>query len=247
MANNDIDDILTRLDEIKKLQAELRHLVPRVAGNSSRHTGPQDLTSDESASTRFPSLFTFPEIPSLASSAKSGRVQRSTAYLNLNNELSLSDDQSSTAYSTNARRPTKAKSSVREMRGANNVVARSHARNSVVPNASTSAANSVRTTPYLTKSSTASRVVKHLQGAIGKGLNNAIASTDKTSRTTVERPNLAAKKGNNSIASKWYIVRIIFLIKLIKFCITEVHFADPPFSFDSCQYCAISCFTCLSN
>ncbi|XP_032676419.1 uncharacterized protein LOC116846550 isoform X2 [Odontomachus brunneus] len=208
MANNDIDDILARLDEIKKLQAELRHLVPRVASNSSR-AGPQDLTSDTSASIRFPSLVTFPGVSSLSSSSTTnGRVQKSAMHLNLSSKLSLSDNRPSTASLANAWRSTKTRSSVKETnafrdspRSAHDVAAKSLAKNSIVPNTSTSAANSTRITRSLTKSNTVGRIAKHLQGAIRNGPNNETASADKTPRATLERSNLASKNRNHSNAN----------------------------------------------
>lgn len=212
MANN-IDDILTRLDEIKKLQTELRNLVPRVASNSPR-AGAKDSTSDKSALIRFPSLFTFPGVPSFTSpSARNERVQKSTARLNLSSKLSLSDNQPTTSA---AWRPTKAKSSVKEMnvfrdspKNANGIVPKSYAKNSVVSNASTSATNSARTTQSLMKNNTANRNPKHLQGAIKKGLNNEIASADKKSHTTLDKSNPGSNNENNPKASEWFIVKII--------------------------------------
>ncbi|EFN84006.1 hypothetical protein EAI_03391 [Harpegnathos saltator] len=211
MANNDMDDILTRLDEIKKLQAELRHLVPRIASNSSGQAKPQDLTSDASASIRFPSLLTFPEVSNVApSSSKHGRVQKSAAHLNLNNKLLPSNNRPSTAHSKSTWRLTKSGSAARETdafkappRSTNDVVAKSRARNSTGSNVSTIAANSARTvTSYLTKSNTANRVAKHLQGSAirREPSNDTVSASDKTSLTSVEKSNVASRNKNNSNA-----------------------------------------------
>ncbi|XP_014477909.1 PREDICTED: uncharacterized protein LOC106746170 [Dinoponera quadriceps] len=219
MDHNNLDDILARLDEIKKLQTELRHLVPQVASSSSRDIGhPQDLTSDTSI--RFPSLFTFPVVSSLdPTSSKSERVQKSTARLNLSGKLSPSDRRPSIAYLP------KARSSVRETsafwdssRAVNDVVAtKSRSRN--IPNASTSAMNS--TTPYLTRSNTVSRAAK--QGAIKGGVKN----TDKTPRAIVER-SIAPKNGNNSNAKiRTKAQNCVILLRNSTACMTPIFASSP--------------------
>ncbi|XP_011340576.1 uncharacterized protein LOC105281202 [Ooceraea biroi] len=159
MAEGNIDDILVRLDEIEKLQTELRHLVPRVTGNSSGH---RDLSRNSSTSIRFPSLLTFPVISNFSStSSKTERVQKSTAQMNLSNRL-LSGTRPSTASLGNSQRPAKRGSSAKEtnifkdlLKSTSNVT-RSHGRNSLA--STSSVANSkVSMMPYSTRSTTASR------------------------------------------------------------------------------------------
>ncbi|XP_072743901.1 uncharacterized protein [Anoplolepis gracilipes] len=173
MAKDSIDGILVRLDEIEKLQAELRHLVPRVTSNSSKNVRHQDLSRDTTASIRFPSLFTFPVISNFTSSSRNDRVQKSVAQMNLNDKLS-SDNQPSTTNVKNARKSSR-ELSTREtnifknlLKSTDKRVARLHAGNSL---ASTSVINS-RTSKTPTKSITANRVVKDSQGVIRKELKS---------------------------------------------------------------------------
>ncbi|CAL1684371.1 unnamed protein product [Lasius platythorax] len=207
MAKDSIDGILVRLDEIEKLQAELRHLVPRVTSNSSRHVRHQDLSRDTSASIRFPSLFTFPVISNFTSStSKNERVQKSAAQLNLNDKLS-NGNRASTVNLKSARGSFRRESSAREtsifknlLKSTDKSVARSHAGNSL---ASTSVANSkASTTP--TKC-IANRVAKDSQEVIRKELRSRASKTvsrDKTQRITGERSSMRLSENeNNSIRS----------------------------------------------
>ncbi|KYN12760.1 Syntaxin-8 [Trachymyrmex cornetzi] len=184
------DDILVRLDEIEKLQTELRHLVPRVTSNSSRHL--QNVSRDSSASNRFPSLFTFPVISNFTSTPKNERVQKSAARLNLNSKSS-----SSNRHSTiNLKNTEGSQSRTREtnvfknlLRSSNNVTS-SHVRNSSV---STSVANS--TMPI--RSSIANRMVRDPQEAIKKRLKSETTARDKTQRATSERSNVQLSRNEN--------------------------------------------------
>ncbi|XP_029168240.1 uncharacterized protein LOC114938436 [Nylanderia fulva] len=201
MAKDSIDDILVRLDEVEKLQAELRHLVPRATSNSSRHVRHQDLSRDTSASIRFPSLFTFPVISNFtSSSSKNDRVQKSAAQLNLNDKLSK-NNRSFTTNLKSARRSQRA--SARETNIFKNLskstdksLARSHAGNSL---ASTSVGNSKTSM----KDIVANRVSKNSQAVIKKELKNGTsktASRDKTQCITGERSSmrLSESKDNSS-------------------------------------------------
>ncbi|XP_020287597.1 suppressor protein SRP40-like isoform X2 [Pseudomyrmex gracilis] len=150
MADDKIDDILVRLDEIEKLQTELRHLVPRVtSSSSSRHH--QDTLRDSSASIRFPSLFTFPMISNFASSPKTTeRVQKSTAQINLN-KWSTSGNRTSTTNLTKAAGRSFSKSALatrgasvsgESLRGNNVAKLRGLSRNSAI--SSSAASSTVR-------------------------------------------------------------------------------------------------------
>lgn len=200
MAEDNADDILVRLDEIEKLQTELRHLVPRVTSNSSIHrdSGHQDPSRDSRGSIRFPSLFTFPLISNFTSAPKN--VQKSAARLNLNSK-SLSSDRCSTINLKNAGRSSQ--SGTREtnvfkslLRGSD--VNSSRGRNSL---ALTSAADSRAST----RSGVASRVAKDPQEAIRKRLKGETSKTaarDKTQRVTGERSNMLS--GNENVnSSEW--------------------------------------------
>jgi len=205
MAEDNIDDVLVRLDEIEKLQAELRHLVPRVT-TSSRH---QDLSSDSPASIRFPSLFTFPVISNFNnfktpknSTPKNERVQKSAARLNLSSKSS-SGNRHSTVNLRNA--GGSSQSGTREtnvfknlLRNSNNI-ASSHVRSS-------SASTSVVDSRASTRNTITNQVAKNPQDAIKKGLKSETskpAARDKTQRATGERSNvqLSESSGNENVNS----------------------------------------------
>lgn len=203
MAKDSIDDILVRLDEIEKLQAELRHLVPRVTSNSSRHVRHQDLSRDTSASIRFPSLFTFPVISNLTSSSRN--QHKSAAQLNFNDKLS-SGNQSSTVNLKNARVSGQRESSVRGtnifknlLKSTDKNVARLCAGNSM---ASTSVANSQTTSTTSTKGT--NRVARDSQEAIGKKLRDRaskIVARDKTQRINGERSSMRLSENESTMNS----------------------------------------------
>lgn len=201
MAKQNIDDILVRLDEIEKLQSELRHLVPRVTSTSSKHARHQDLSCDSSTSIRFPSLFTFPVISNFTPTPKNERVQKSTARLNLN---SKSSNRHSIVNLRNAGGSSQSGTSAKEtntfkdlLRSSNNV-ANSHARNS-------STSTSVAESRASKRSSIANRVAKDPQEAIKKRLKSETSKTalrDKTQRAaTGERSNVQLSRNENS--SEW--------------------------------------------
>ncbi|KAM0728714.1 hypothetical protein ACS0PU_004969 [Formica fusca] len=205
MAKDSIDDILVRLDEVEKLQTELRHLVPRVTSNSSRHVRHQDSSRDTSASIRFPSLFTFPIISNFTSSSRNERMQKSAAQLNLNDKLS-SGNRSSTMNLKSARGSSQRESSsAREtnifknlLKSTDKSVARSRAGNSL---ASTSVASSkVSTTP--TKGIAANRAAKDSQEVIRNELRNRaskIVAREKTQRITGERSSMRLSENKNGM------------------------------------------------
>ncbi|EFN74791.1 hypothetical protein EAG_10200 [Camponotus floridanus] len=203
MAKDSIDDILVRLDEIEKLQAELRHLVPRVTSNSSRHVRHQDLSRDTSASIRFPSLYTFPVISNLTSSSRN--EHKSAAQLNLNDKLS-SGNQSSTVNLKNARVSDQRESSARGtnifknlLKNTDKNVARLRAGNSM---ASTSVANSQTTSTTPTKGM--NRVVRDSQEAIGKKLRNRASkfiARDKMQRINGERSSVRLSENQSTMNS----------------------------------------------
>lgn len=172
MAEDNINDILVRLDEIEKLQTELRHMVPRV--NSSRH---QNLPRNSSTSIRFPSLFTFPVVSNFSSTSsncnKSEQVQKSAAQMNLRNR-------SSTTSPRNSERPSRRGSSTREsnifkdlLKSTSNV-AKSYGRNSL---ASTSSVVNSSRTSYLTRGVAANRLVKNSPGMIVGELKSGRSTT----------------------------------------------------------------------
>lgn len=225
MAESNIDNILVRLDEIEKLQAELRHLVPQVASNSSRHQNL--LHRDSSSSIRFPSLFTFPVASNFAASSKKERVlQKSAAQLNLADKFS-GNERSSTVTLKNVGRPLKSKSSAKEiniykglLKSTN--VAKSRERYSLPSKASTSitAKDPKRSTPMpYTKSIAASRMTKNSQGAIGKRLKSETSRTaarDKMQRAIGERSNIQLSKNENITNSSEYYIKIwAFLEQLL--------------------------------
>ncbi|XP_036139225.1 uncharacterized protein LOC114253987 isoform X2 [Monomorium pharaonis] len=196
MAEDNIDDILVRLDEIEKLQAELRHLVPRVTNSSSKHTRHQDLSRDSPASIRFPSLFTFPVISNFTSTPRNERLQKSTARLNLTNKTS-----SGNRHSTVNLKNTGGCSSQSKARETNvfknllksNSNANSQARNFL---ASTSTVGSRAST----SSSIANRMTKEPREAIKKRLKSETpktASRDKTQRVADERSNVQLSESEN--------------------------------------------------
>lgn len=200
MAEDNIDDILTRLDEVEQLQAELRHLVPRVtSGSSSRHARHQDLSRDSPTSIRFPSLFTFPVISNFTSTSKNERVQKSAARLNLNSN-SLGGNRHSRV---NLRNAGSSQSGMREANVFKNLLrTSSYARHS---SASTSIVDSKA--PIRTRT-IASRVAKEPQETIKKRLKSETSKTavrDKTQRTTGERSNVQLPKNENVNSSEWSI------------------------------------------
>lgn len=202
MAEDNVDDILVRLDEIEKLQAELRHLVPRVTNSSSRHSRHQDLLHDSPASIRFPSLFTFPVTSNFTSTSKNERVQKSAARLNLNNK-SLSGNRRSTVNLRNA--GGSSQSGTRETNVFKNLLKSSnndtglHAKNST---ASTSVADS----RMPTRSSIAGRTAKNSQEVIKKRLKSETSKTrDNTQRATGERSNVQLSGNENVNSSEWSI------------------------------------------
>ncbi|XP_067212014.1 uncharacterized protein [Linepithema humile] len=202
MAEEKIDDILVRVDEIEKLQTELRHLVPRVTSNSSRQARHQDLSRDSSTSIRFPSLFTFPVISNFTSSPKNERVQRSAAQLNLSNKLS-SGNRSSTATLKNAGRPLtsaslwKGRNIFKDLIKSSNNIANLHEKNSL---ASTSGINpKASTTPA--KNVITSRIAKNSQEIIKKGLKNEMSKTppkNKMQHVISERSNMRLAKNEKT-------------------------------------------------
>jgi len=195
MAENNIDDILVRLDEIEKLQAELRHLVPRVTSSSSRHSRHQDLSRDSPASIRFPSLFTFPVISNFTSTSKNERVQKSAARLNLNSK-SLSGNRHSTV---NLRNAGESSQRTRETNIFKNLLRNSN--NDTSSHAKNSAATFV--TDSLTRSSIASRVAKNSQKTIKKSETSKTAARDNTQRG--ERSNVQLSGNENVNSSEWSI------------------------------------------
>lgn len=189
---DNVDDILTRLDEIEKLQAELRHLVPRVTSSSS---GCQDPSRDTRASTRFPSLFTFPVISGFASSTapRNEGVQKSAARLNLK---SSSDDRRPPRNAGGSSQGgTRETNVLRSLLRSGNVTS-PRARN---PLASTSAADS------RAASGVASRMAEVPRGAIRKGLKGETAARDKARRATEERSNVRLSGNENVNSSEWSI------------------------------------------
>ncbi|XP_011066396.1 PREDICTED: uncharacterized protein LOC105153330 [Acromyrmex echinatior] len=195
MAEDNIDDILVRLDEIEKLQTELRHLVPRVTSNSSKHL--QNVSHDSSTSNRFPSLFTFPVISNFTSTPKNERVQKSAAQLNLNNKSSSGNRRST----INLKNTGGSQSKTREtnvfktlLRSSNNV-ASSHVRNSSV---STSVADSTTSI----RNRIANKMVRDPREAIKKRLKSGTSKTIagyKTQCATSERSNVQLS-GNENIS-----------------------------------------------
>ncbi|XP_012057618.1 PREDICTED: uncharacterized protein LOC105620737 [Atta cephalotes] len=196
MAEDNIDDILMRLDEIEKLQTELRHLVPRVTSNSSRHL--QNISHNSSASNRFPSLFTFPVISNFTSTPENERVQKSTARLNLNSKSTSGNRHSminlkNTGGSQSRTKETNVFKSL--LRNSNNV-ANSHVRNSSV---STSVTDS--TTPI--RNHIVNRMIMDPQEAIKKRLKSETPKTtarEKMQRITSERSNVQLS-GNENVNS----------------------------------------------
>lgn len=208
MAKDSIDGILVRLDEIEKLQAELRHLVPRVSSNSSRHVRHQDLSRDTSASIRFPSLFTFPVISNLTPSSRN--EHKSAAQLNLNDKLS-SGNRPSTVNLKNARVSSQRESSAggtnifkNLLKSTDKSVARLRAGNSL---ASTSVANS-QTSKTPTKGITSNRVARE-QEAIRRELrsrSSKIVAKNKTQRINGERSSMRLSENESTMnSSKWCI------------------------------------------
>lgn len=193
--DKNVDDILVRLDEIEKLQAELRHLVPRVTSSSFGH---QDPPRDSRASTRFPSLFTFPVISSLAPTPRNEGVQRSAARLNLNGK-SLSGDRRRSAVSPrdaggSSPGGTRGTSAFRNLlRSGNGPRAR---------NSSASAADSRAPSG----SGVASRPAEAPRGAIKKGSQGEAAARDKIRSATYGRSNVRLSGNENVNSSEWSIL-----------------------------------------
>ncbi|XP_070160609.1 uncharacterized protein [Polyergus mexicanus] len=205
MAKDSIDGILVRLDEVEKLQAELRHLVPRVTSNSSRHVRHQDSSRDTSASIRFPSLFTFPVISNFTSSIRNERVQKSVAQLSLNDKLPTGNRSSTMNQKSTRGSSQRESSSAREtnifknlLKSTDKGVARSRAGNSF---ASTSIASSKASiTP--TKGIVANRAIKDSQEVIRNELRSRaskILAREKTQRITGERSSMRLSENKNGM------------------------------------------------
>lgn len=207
MAEDNIDDILVRLDEIEKLQAELRHLVPRATSDSSGHAGQEDLPRNSSASIRFPSLFTFPVISSLSST--SSTVQKSTARMNLSSRRSSSGSRASSAslriserFSKSGGASTKEGNIFKDLlKSTSNVGRRSTyvARNALASTSSAANYSRTSTTPHLTRSTAASHPTGSSQEII-KSQSNAISG-----RSNVR----LSRKENNVNASEPFMQRYI--------------------------------------
>lgn len=193
--DKNVDDILARLDEIEKLQAELRHLVPRVTSSSSGH---QDPPRDSRASTRFPSLFTFPIISSLASTPRDERVQRSAGRLSLDGKSLSGDRRPRDAGGSSSQGGSREANVFKSLLRSGSVIS-SRARNS---SASTSAADS--------RAPTGSG-----RGAIKKGLKGETAARDKVRRATDGRSNVRLSGNENVNSSEWSLkLSLTFIIKL---------------------------------
>ncbi|XP_011862345.1 PREDICTED: uncharacterized protein LOC105558974 [Vollenhovia emeryi] len=199
MAEDNVDDILVRLDEIEKLQAELRHLVPRVTNSSSRH---QDLSRESPASIRFPSLVTFPVISDFTLTSKNERVQKSAARLNFNGKSlkrpSTINLKNAGGSSQSGARETSAFKNL--LRSRSNVTG-SHASNS-------SASTSVIDSRAPTRSNIASRMAKEPQVAIRGRLKSETSKTavrDKMQRATGEKSNVQLPGNENVNSSEWNI------------------------------------------
>ncbi|XP_077265775.1 uncharacterized protein LOC143899390 [Temnothorax americanus] len=233
MAEDNVDDILVRLDEIEKLQTELRHLVPRVTSSSSRHARHQDLSRDSPASIRFPSLFTFPVISNFTSTSKNERVQKSAARLNLNSK-SLSGNRHSTANLRNAggssRSGTRETSVFKNLLKSNNNVTSSHARDS-------SASTSVADSRVPARSSIVNRVVKYPQEAMKKRLKSDTSKTvprDKTQRITGERSNVQISGNENVNSSEWISILAFTVRSSVQISDIPVHGTEATQSRDAC-------------
>lgn len=229
MADDKIDDILVRLDEIEKLQTELRHLVPRVTSSSSRHH--RDTFRDSSASIRFPSLFTFPMISNFASSPRSERVQKSTARINLNkwstsgNRISTTNLTKTAGRSFKSALPTRGTSVSRESLRGNNV-AKLHglSRNSTI---STSAASSKTPTKTNDANQNANRNAQKAIEAINKKENPKseaakITVRNKTQRAT-SKMQLRGNENSNASSSKFNHFSRFAFCRFLSFLLRFLH------------------------
>lgn len=203
MAEGKIDDILVRVDEIEKLQTELRHLVPRVTSDSSRQARRQDLSRDSSTSIRFPSLFTFPVISNFASSPKN--VQKSAAQLNLSNKLS-NGNRSSTLNLKNMGRPlasaslAKERNIFKDLIQSSNDIAKLCRKNSL---ASTSGINP-KISVTSTKNIITNRISKNSQEVIKKGLKSETSKVTPKNKIHLisERSNVRLAKNEKTNSSE---------------------------------------------
>jgi len=206
MAEDNIDDILMRLDEIEKLQTELRHLVPRVTSNSSRHL--QNISHNSSASNRFPSLFTFPVISNFTSTPENEHVQKSTARLNLNTKSSSGNRHSmiNLKNTGGSQSRTKETNVFKNLLRSSNNVANSHVRNSSV---STSVTDS--TTPI--RNHIVDRMIRDPQEVIKNRLKSETPKTtarNKMQRVTSERSNVQLSGNENVNSSEGIYILLSF-------------------------------------
>lgn len=205
MAEDNTDDILVRLDEIEKLQTELRHLVPRVTNSSSRHARYQDLSHDSPASIRFPSLFTFPVISNSTSTPKNERLQKSAAQLNLINK-SLNGNRHSTINLKNAGGTSQSKTFSRDTKVTKDLL-RNHASSQV---RNSSASTSIVNSRTSTRSNVANQVTKNPQESIrikrSKKESSKTATKDKTQRATDKRSTVQLSRNENVNSSEWRIL-----------------------------------------
>jgi len=207
MAEDNMDNILVRLNEIEKLQAELRHLVPRDTNNSG-HTMHQDLSHDSSTSTRFPSLFTFPVIsPKFSStSSKNQRVQRSAAQMNLSNRLS-SSNRSSTTSVKNSGKLSRRGSATNEgkykdlLKSMSNTAR--YGRNSLASTSSlANSKNSMMPHSHLASSIMANRSLKNSHESIKKEFKSDRSTTSKMPNAISWKSNIRLLKESNMNASE---------------------------------------------
>ncbi|KAK2581180.1 hypothetical protein KPH14_007984 [Odynerus spinipes] len=80
MNEKEIRDILTRFQEIEKLQGEIRNLLPRTTNHvhiEKPKTKNQSLDKESSSTIRFPSLVTFPGIPEVSDVKRNDRLRSS--------------------------------------------------------------------------------------------------------------------------------------------------------------------------
>lgn len=93
MNDNEICDILTRIQEIEKLQKELRNLLPNATNknriNIEKPVEVSNLKRESSSTIRFPSLLTFPGINEQSNVRKHNRIKSTkeirSSTMNMNN------------------------------------------------------------------------------------------------------------------------------------------------------------------
>ncbi|XP_043504489.1 uncharacterized protein LOC122525640 [Polistes fuscatus] len=93
MNENEICDILTRIQEIEKLQKELQNLLPNATNknriNIEKPVEVTNLKRESSSTIRFPSLLTFPGINEQSNVRKNNRIKSSkeirSSMMNMNN------------------------------------------------------------------------------------------------------------------------------------------------------------------